>query len=43
MIPWLTDRLYRLRTGAPANRLLGVRTEGESESGVRGVDGAVAL
>lgn len=43
MLPWLTERLYRLRTGVPVNMLLGVRTEGDSESGVRGVDGAVAL
>lgn len=42
-LPWLTERLYRLRTGVPLNMLLGVRTEGDSECGVRGVDGAVAL
>lgn len=42
-LPWLTERLYRRRTGVPVNRLLGVRTERESESGVSGVDGAVAL
>jgi len=42
-VPWLTERLYRLRTGVPVNMLLGVRTEGDSEGGVRGVDGAVAL
>lgn len=42
-LPWLTERLYRLRTGAPVNTLLGVRTEEDSETGVRGVDGAVAL
>lgn len=43
LLPWLTERLYRLRTGVPVNMLLGVRTEGDSESGVKGVDGAVAL
>lgn len=37
------DLLYRLRTGLPVNMLFGVRTEGDSESGVRGVEGAVAL
>lgn len=42
-LPWLTERLYRLLTGVPVNMLLGVRTEGDSESGVKGVDGAVAL
>jgi len=42
-LPWLTERLYRRRTGVPVNMLLGVRTAGESERGVRGVDGAVAL
>ena len=42
-LPWLTERLYRLRTGVPVKLLLGVRTEGDSESGVRGVHGAVAL
>lgn len=42
-LPWLTERLYRLRTGVPVNMLLGVRTEGDSECGVRGVVGAVAL
>lgn len=43
LLPWLTERLYRLRTGVPVNMLLGVRTEGDSESGIKGVDGAVAL
>lgn len=43
LLPWLTERLYRLRTGVPVNMLLGVRTEGGSECGVSGVDGAVAL
>lgn len=43
LLPWLTERLYLRRTGVPVNRLLGVRTDGDSESGVSGVDGAVAL